>query len=144
MFRFSISVLLFFLFVLFSAGTFAQSSDDAHVVHVQTNKFKATFEGDDAQAFSDMLRRQSETANQDTRLLSFRVLRHNWGADSRDLVIMSEFNNLDDLFSFFDDFNSMMEKAFSKEQLDADNALWNKYVGMHSDEIYREISGTRK
>ena len=142
MFRISISILLFSVLVLFSATTLAQS-DDASVVHVQTNKMIGNL-GDDAEAFNDMLRRQSDLVNKDERVLSNRVLRHNWGADSRDLVFVTEFKSLEDLFSFYNDMDSMFEKAFSKEQLDADNALYAKYVGHHSDEIYREVSGTRK
>jgi len=144
MFKLSVSFLLFSVLILFTTKLSAQTSDDTHVIHVQTNKMNMQFEGDDAKAFGDMMRRQSEVANKDSRLLSFRVLRHNWGADSRDFVIISEFASLDDLFSFYDDYGSMMEGAFTKEQIEKDDALWNKYVGYHSDEIYREIAGTRK
>jgi hypothetical protein len=143
MFRISLSVLLFSVLFLFTSASFAQSGEETHVVHVQTNKMTMNL-GDDAKAFNDMLSRQSDLMNKDERVLSSRVLRHNWGADSRDLVFITEFKNLEDLFSFYNDLNSMFEKAFTKEQLDADNALYNKYVGHHADEIYREVSGTRK
>jgi len=82
--------------------------------------------------------------NGDPRVINSYVLRHFWGADSRDLVVVTEFKNEMDLFSFYNDMNSILEKAFSKEQLDADNALWNKYIGQHSDEIYSMVPGTSK
>jgi hypothetical protein len=143
MLRLFLSVFLFFAFLFFTTSTLAQSSDDAHVVHVQTNKMTGVL-GDDADAFNDMLRRQMGVVNSDSRVVSSRVLRHFWGADSRDFVLVTEFKNLDDLFSFYNDMNSMMEKALSKEQVDKDNEMWAKYVGQHSDEIYQETPGTRK
>ena len=143
MFRLSISVLLFFTFVLFSSAAMAQSESDSRIVHIQTSKFKAAL-GDDAEAFSDMLRRQAAVLNKDPRLLSFRILRHNWGADSRDFVLVSEFKDMADLEAFYDDMNPMLEEALGKEQMDKDNEMWGKYIGMHSDEVYAEISGTRK
>jgi hypothetical protein len=112
-------------------------------VHIQTSKFRAAL-GDDAEAFGDMLRRQSEILNKDPRLLSFRVLRHNWGTDSRDFVLVSEIEDMADLESFYNDMNSIMEEALGKEQMDIDNEMWGKYMGMHSDEIYAEVPGTRK
>ncbi len=137
-------ILIFSSVILFSTVAMAQDSQQGHVFHVQTLKFKSMPTGDDAAAFSDMLKRQTQAVSGDKRLVSFKAMRHNWGHDSRDLVLISEFKSRDDLFSFYDDFGSMMEKAFSEDQLEKDNELWNKYVGEHSDEIYSEISGTRK
>ena len=141
--RISLSVLLFFSFVLFSLTAMAQSEDDARIVHIQTNKFKAAL-GDDAEAFGDMLSRQAEILNKDPRLLGFRILRHNWGADNRDFVLVSEFKDMSDMEAFYNDMNSILEKAMGEEQMSKDNELWGKYIGMHSDEIYAEIPGTRK
>lgn len=144
MFRFSISAILFSALLFFSAGLFAQSSDDVHVIHVQSWKLKSNPMGDDATAFAEMMQRQTDAVSSDSRLLSFRAVRHNWGADSRDFVMIAEFKNKEDLFSFYDDFGAMLEKAFSKEQLDKDDALFNKYVGEHSDEIYQVIASNNK
>lgn len=141
--RLSLSLLLFFSFVLFAFTAMAQSEDDARIVHIQTNKFKAAL-GDDAEAFGDMLRRQAEILNKDPRLLGFRILGHNWGADNRDFVLVSEFKDMSDMEAFYNDMNSILEKAMGKEQMSKDNELWGKYIGMHSDEIYAETPGTRK
>ncbi|MFI5237939.1 MAG: hypothetical protein ACHQLA_08375, partial [Ignavibacteriales bacterium] len=80
----------------------------------------------------------------DPRVLRSYVLRHFWGADSRDLVIISEFETSENLFSFYNELNALFEKAIPKEQLDKDNALFGKYSGPHSDEIYRVLTDTRK
>jgi hypothetical protein len=142
MFRFSISVLVFSSILFFSVASFAQS-EEMHVVHIQTNKLTADL-GDDAEAFGDMLRRQAEVYNKDPRLISSNILRHNWGSDSRDLIIIAEFKSMDDLESFYNDLNTILEEGMSKEQLDKDNELWGKYVGMHSDEVYAAVRGTKK
>jgi len=143
MFKLTVSFLLFSVLFLFSSSSFAQDANEMHVVHMQTNTMKGML-GDDVKAFNEMLVRQEDVINGDPRVINSYVIRHFWGADSRDLVIVTEFKNEMDLFSFYNDMNSLLEKAFSKEQLDADNALWNKYVGEHSDEIYSMVPGTSK
>ena len=143
MLKLSAAFLLVSVLFIFSSASFAQDGGDVQVVHIQKNTMKGML-GDDADAFNEMLMRQAKVINDDPRVLSSDVLRHFWGADSRDLVIVAKFKTEMDLFSFYNDFNSLLEKAYSKEQLDADNALWNKYVGQHSDEIYRVVPGTSK
>lgn len=142
MYKLFVCAFLFSLIAL-STSSFAQDMNDYHVVHVQTFKMTENL-GDDAEAFNEMLKRQAEVVKGDDRVLRSYVLRHNWGADSRDLVFVAEFASEGDLFAFYNDMNDLFEKAFSKEQLDKDNALWAKHVGQHSDEIYRVVSDTRK
>lgn len=143
MFKLFFAASLFTVLLFSSSSLLAQDGNDFHVVHVQTFKMHDVL-GDDADAFNEILKKQAGVINADSRVLRSYVLRHNWGADSRDLVILTEFASDDDLFSFYNDLNSIFEKAFSEEQRDKDNALWNKYVGQHSDEIYRVVSDTRK
>ncbi len=143
MFKLTFPLLLFSAVLFFSTTSFAQSDDAPHVIHIQTNKLISDL-SDDAEAFGDMLRRQAEIYNKDPRLISSNILRHNWGNDSRDLIIISEFKNMEDLQSFYNDLNSILEAGMSKEQLEKDNELWGKYVGMHSDEVYAAIRGTKK
>jgi hypothetical protein len=135
-----LAVFLFSFVLLFSSSAYSQ---DANIMHVQKWKMKSML-GDDAKAFYEMLQRQSSVLNKDSRVLRFHILRHFWGADSRDLIFITEFKSTEDLFSFYDDMNGMLEKEFSKEQLDMDNDLFNKYIGEHGDEIYQEVPGTRK
>jgi len=136
--------ILFSALFLFSPLSSAQSSDSLYVIHVQTWKTSSRPVGDDGKAFGDLLRKQAEVINSDPRVVRSYVLRHYWGADSRDLIMVTEFTSLEDLFSFYDDMGPMMEKAIPKEELDKGNELWAKYAGYHSDEIYSEMRGTRK
>ena len=142
--KFILCTVLFSAMFLFSSVSSAQSSDSDYVVHVQTWKMNSRPTGDDGEAFGDMLKKQSEIINSDPRVVRSYVVRHYWGADSRDLVMITEFTSLEDLFSFYDDFGSMIEKAIPKDELEAGNKLWAKYAGYHSDEIYSEVPGTRK
>lgn len=137
--------IMLFTAILFSAANIsAQTADETYVVSIQTWKMNSLPTGDDAKAFSDMLKRQTEVLKENPKLLSQRIVRHLWGADSRDLIIINEFKNLEDLFAFSNEMFPAYEKAFSKEENENFIKLWMKYVGMHSDEIYREVSGTRK
>ncbi len=139
-----IPILLFAAMLFSSSNISAQSADDTHVVYVQTWKMLSLPAGEDAKAFGDMLKRQTDVLKANPKLLSQRVVRHFWGADSRDLIIITEFKNLDDMFTFNDEMNAAYDKAFTKEENENFNKLWMKYVGMHSDEIYQEVPGTRK
>lgn len=144
MFRLFLSALILSVLVFFSSQSFAQDANDFHVLHIQTFKMTGMPMGDDGPAFNNMVKSQAKVINSDSRVLRSYVLRHYWGADSRDLVIVTEFKNYDDLFSFYEDMDSLMDNAFSEEEQKANNAIWNKYVGQHSDEIYRVVSDTRK
>jgi hypothetical protein len=143
MFRLSLAAFLFSILFIFSSLSSAQDGNDFHVVHVQTFKMHGVM-GDDAEAFSETLKRQAGVINGDSRVLRSYVLRHFWGADSRDLVLITEFENSENLFSFYNELDKIFEEAFSEEQRDSDDALWNKYLGQHSDEIYRVVDDTRK
>lgn len=136
---------LLFTAILFSAANIsAQTADETHIVYVQTWKMKSMPTGEDGKAFLEMLKKQTDAVKGNSKLLSQRVVRHNWGSDSRDLIFIAEFKNIEDLFAYSGEQNSMYEKAFSKEENEKFNDLWMKYVGQHSDEIYREVAGTRK
>jgi hypothetical protein len=142
--KFVVFTILFSALFLFSPISSAQSSDSLYVIHVQTWKMSSRPVGDDAKAFYDVLKKQAEIINTDPRIVHAFAVRHYWGADSRDLVFITEFTSLEDLFSFYNDMNSILEKALSKEELEKGNAIFEKYAGYHHDEIYSEISGMRK
>ncbi|GAB4286349.1 MAG: hypothetical protein Kow0098_01420 [Ignavibacteriaceae bacterium] len=104
---------VFSVIMLFSAITFAQGSGENNIIHIQKWQLKSMPAGDDAAAFSDMVKRQSEVLNSDSRLLSFRMVRHFWGSDSRDLIFISEFNSMEEMASFYQDMGSMLESKFN-------------------------------
>ena len=133
----------FFLLFFIVSISFAQTND-SHVIHLQTLKLNTIPINDDDIAFNEMLQRRIDAVSSDARLVNFTVLRHNWGGDSHDLVMILEFKNRNDLFSFYDDFGGMLENTISKEQLDKDNDLFNKFTGKHADEIYIVVAKAKK
>jgi hypothetical protein len=143
MLRLTSFLLLFSIIFIFSHAAIAQDTKDASVVLIETFKLKSII-GEDAEAFSAMLKRTADVYNNDPRVIRSYILRHYWGSDSRDLVFVYEFKNESDLYSFANEFDKLLEKALPKEQFDADYKLWNKYVGQHADEIYNMVSDTKK
>lgn len=144
MFKSKISFIVLIAALFFVANISAQDMDDTHVVYIQTWKMKSMPMGDDGKAFAEMLQKQTDALRDNEKLLSFHVVRHFWGSDSRDLIMISEFKTIDDLFGFNQEMNAAFEKAFSEEENEKMQKLWDKYVGQHSDEIYQEVPGTRK
>jgi len=143
MLRLTSFLLLFSVIFIFSHAAIAQDIKDASVVLIETFKLKSII-GEDAEAFSAMLKRTADVYNKDPRVIRSYILRHYWGADSRDLVFVYEFKSESDLYSFANEYDKILEKDLTKEQFDADYKLWNKYVGQHADEIYKMVSDTKK
>ena len=136
-------LLLFSVIFIFSHAAIAQDIKDASVVLIETFKLQSIL-GEDAEVFSEMLKRTADVYNKDPRVIRSYILRHYWGADSRDLVFVYEFKSESDLYSFANEYDKMLEKALTKEQFEDDYKLWNKYVGQHADEIYKMVTDTKK
>lgn len=143
MYKIILSLLLFSILIIFSSSSIAQDTKDAGVVLIETFKMKSVL-GDDTEAFSAMLKRTFSVYNEDPRVIRGYILKHYWGADSRDLVFVYEFKSESDLYAFANEFDRLLEKAFPKEQFDSDLKLWDKYVGQHADEIYKMVPDTKK
>ena len=143
MLRLTSFLLLFSVIFIFSHAAIAQDTKDASVVLIETFKLKSII-GEDAEAFSVMLKRTADVYNKDARVIRSYILRHYWDADSRDLVFVYEFKSESDLYSFANEYDKILEKDLTKEQFDADYKLLNKYVGQHADEIYKMVSDTKK
>ena len=78
-------------------------------------------------------------------ILSQRILRHWWGSDSRQFVVVVEVKDWDAVEKANAREDELFKKAFSKEEQDRFNKAYNKYfTGKHSDEIYSEVPGGRK
>lgn len=69
------------------------------------------------------------------------VYRHFWGSDNTQLVLVSEFKNLQDLMASEKTENDLFTKAYpNKDDQDKFNKVFRKYVGNHSDEIYHLVN----
>jgi hypothetical protein len=138
----------FFLFtviaLLFTAGM--SFSQDGHIVYVQTFEFQMP-EGGSWSEFDSLttLVTENVTAKYD-KVLSQRFVRHLWGSDSRQLIIIREYSKIEDLV-LDDTADGDLFRAHWKtpEERKAFSQAYNKYWrGKHSDEIYQEFKGGRK
>ncbi len=79
-------------------------------------------------------------------ILNQKILRHWWGHNNRDMVVMYEVKSWDDIIKANEQMNELFEKAWTtKEARKKFNDAYNKYfTGKHSDEIYQEVMSGRK
>jgi hypothetical protein len=78
-------------------------------------------------------------------VLSQRILRHWWGSDNRQFVVVLEVKDWDAVEKANARDDELFKQAFSKEEQDRFNKAYYKYfTGKHSDEIYREVLVGRK
>jgi len=77
--------------------------------------------------------------------VSCKAVRHWWGHNNRDFIVMIEVKSWDDITKAYERGNELFEKTWStKEAQDAFNEAYNKYfTGKHSDEIYREVVSSK-
>ena len=73
--------------------------------------------------------------------ISCNAVRHWWGHNNRDFIVIVEVKSWDDVTKANQKANELFEKVWStKEARDTFNKAYNKYfTGKHSDEIYRQV-----
>jgi len=138
----------FFLFTVITV-VFTVSisfSQDGNIVYVQTFEFQMPENGSWGEFDSLMtIVTENVTAKYD-KVLSQRVVRHQWGSDSRQLIVIREFARIEDLV-LDDTADGDLFRAHWKtpEERKAFSQAYGKYWrGKHSDEIYQEFKGGRK
>ncbi|MBN2366517.1 MAG: hypothetical protein EH225_11320 [Calditrichaeota bacterium] len=79
-------------------------------------------------------------------ILSHRNLRHWWGNDNREFVVIYEVASWGDILKANEMNNTLFEEAWITEETRKEfNHAYNKYfTGKHSDEIYQELNSGRK
>jgi hypothetical protein len=78
-------------------------------------------------------------------ILSSRIVRHWWGHNNRDFVVMYEVKEWGDVDKAMSHNDELFQKAWSKEDGAKFNKAYNRYfTGKHSDEIYSEVKAGRK
>jgi len=80
------------------------------------------------------------------KILSQRIVRHLWGNDSGQLILIREFAKIEDLVVDDDAGGELFKAAWkTEEERKAFGEAYGKYwQGRHSDEIYQEFAGSRK
>ncbi|SDL90076.1 hypothetical protein [Kriegella aquimaris] len=129
---------LFIMTLFFTTAAFGQ--DDGHYYTVTTWKLQVPQDGTRAELNGLMKEFSEKVVLKNEKIISEKVMHHISGADLRDLVIITEYANWNDIDAASTRQTELVETAWSNE--DERNAFfknWNKYVITHSDEIYQEI-----
>lgn len=137
--------LLVLLFIV-SVSEFSFSQAEGNVFHVQTLKFQMPQGGTWTEFDSLTTILNQKVTSKQNNIVSQRILRHLWGSSSRQLIVITEYRNIEDLVGEDSQGETLFAAAFSTESdqkkfNDAYNKYWNSE---HSDEIYREVKSGRK
>jgi hypothetical protein len=132
------------IFILTAEFSFSQ---DGNIVYVQTWEFQMPEGGSWAEFDSLATLLNENVTKKNPKIVSQRIIRHQWGSDSRQLIIIREYAKIEDLVLDDDNTGNELFRAHWKtdEERKAFNQAFRKYWrGYHSDEIYQEFSGARK
>lgn len=137
----SVALFLLFFIVLFNTAVFSQVMTGNIVV---MTKFELKNAGDQAvpgelDSLTRVYMEAITTGNE--YVLDHTTLRHFWGNNSTDYVMVYKVKNWEDVLKANDRMDELFnEKWATKEARDNFNKAYNKYfTGKHSDEIYREV-----
>lgn len=132
-------VFVFAMFVLLSSNTvLAQTGPQGHFFTVTT--FHATMpQGGSASERDSVLGIMTELTKMNPKYVSERVLRHSWGHNSQDWVMITEYANWDDIESSGKIDEDNFKKKWPNGNMESLNRTFNKYFPTHSDEIYTEL-----
>lgn len=137
---FSIVLIAFFFL---SVNNFAQDNDGSYYT---MTKFKINIPEDGSQAeFMELMKEWTEKiVKTNDHIVSERIMRHQSGSDSRDLVVLTEYKDWNAINSAADNQSKLVNSTWNEEERKEFFGKFNKYFGEHSDEIYVEVNGTRK
>lgn len=129
----NISALL--IVILFTVGiTYAQ---DGPYYTVTTWKIDIPENGSNAEFNTLMKEFSQKVVAPNQHIVSERIMRHTSGSDSRDLVIITEYANWNDIDAAATRQGELMNSAWGTEAARKEFfGKFNKYFVMHTDEIY--------
>ena len=139
-------LLLLFTVSFFIINDSIQAQDDSpHIFTVTT--FQATIPQGGSMAEFDSLQ-QVYTDNvtmKNKYVISQRCVRHLYGSDSRQLIYITEYKNMEDMLASSEEDGKLFRAAWSDKEKRAEyNKANRKYFGHHSDEIYTEVASGKK
>lgn len=138
-----LTVIILSLFLIINGNINAQSSN--HVYTLQKWKVKIPANGSGAELNKLLKEWHDKIVMKNDKVISERVLRHNTGSDSRDLLIITEYANWNDIEAA----DKLQWKLFDEAWPNKDDRkkffdTWNKYAKYHSDEIMTGRAKLRK
>lgn len=144
--KFNFVVILLFLFSFLLVGTLYAQDDSPHVYTVTTTQFIFPDGGSIAEWDSLNTLYMDNVINKNEFIISQRALRHMWGANSEDLVYITEYASFADIEKAQDRNTELFQEAWatSEERQAYNSAVGNYFGNFHSDEIYQEVTKQRK
>ncbi len=134
------ALFLFALFISFNSSAYAQEAQNNVVV--MTN-FERAFPDDGTGRELDSLAQvmMDNSYKNNPYVISYGVVRHFWGHNSRDFIQMITVKSFEDINKAEQAGNDEFMKAMpNKADRQAFSKAFNKYfTGKHSDEIYSEV-----
>jgi len=131
-------VLLFFANFLYA--------QDGNIVYVQTWDFEMPDDGSWSEFDSLSTLVNKKVVSKNPKILTQRIIRHQWGSDSGQLIVIREFSKIEDLVVDDNSGNELFKAAWNteEERKEFSKAYGKYWQGRHSDEIYQEFAGARK
>jgi len=126
-------------FMMLSSVGFAQD-DEGHIYVVST--FKTVIpEGGTSEDRDNLLMELTEAQKSNKKVLSSITLRHRWGNDGRDWVVITEYKNMADFVEAGKINTKLNKKKWKDDDVRAEffRKLGKYFEGGHSDEIYIEL-----
>ena len=133
--------IVFLMALLFVNNTmFAQ--DDNNIMVVTTWYVDTPEDGSVAEFDSLSALLNKNVVSKNSKIISRYLVRHFWGSDSRQVVTIAEYANMDDIALAWKEGNKIFEELYPNEEdrkafWKAYNKYWN---GHHSDEIYSVLA----
>ncbi len=139
------ALFLLALFISFNSSAYAQEPQGNVVV--MTNFERAFPDNGTARELDSLAQVMMDNSYKNNpHVISYSVVRHFWGHDSRDFIQMITVKSFEDINKAEDEGNKEFMKAMPEK---ADRAAFNKayskyFTGKHSDEIYSQVVSSSK
>ena len=124
--------------VLFSVvPAFSQDTNNDHYYTMTTWKIRVP-EGGSRAEFADLMKEWAEkVTRKNPKVVSETVLQHAWSDDNRDVIIISEYANWNDIEAAQDEQDKLVKAGWPDEEArKAFNKKFGSYFMYHSDGIF--------
>jgi len=134
-----LSLVLACVAFLFCQSAFSQEKKEKHFFVITTWKLEIPEDGSNAELDSLFTVWHNKVITPNDKIISQKVLRHYWGHDMRDWVVITEYANWGDIDASGDVADKLIEEAWpDKAERTKFFKTFFKYAETHSDEIYQE------
>ena len=135
---FRLHLCIFVCLLVFGIQT--TTAQDGPVYTVTTWKIDIPENGSNAEFNTLFKEFKQKVTRPNSKIISERVMRHLSGSDSRDLVIITEYANWNDIDAAATEQGKLIEKAWPDENSRKQFFdKFGKYFTMHTDEIYSAL-----